>query len=102
MADFNGDQKADLAVSSFSDNVVSILIGKGDGTFMSRVDYPTGVGSDSLALGDFNHDGKPDLASANQTAGTVSILLNAGDGTFQPKVDYVVSWRAFLGSGRRL
>jgi hypothetical protein len=95
VGDFNGDQKADLAVSSFSDNVVSILIGKGDGTFMTRVDYPTGVGSDSLAGGDFNHDGKPDLASANQTAGTVSILLNAGDGTFQPKVDYVVAGEPF-------
>jgi hypothetical protein len=31
--DFNGDGTADVAVANFGSNTVSILLGKGDGTF---------------------------------------------------------------------
>jgi hypothetical protein len=60
---------------------VSILLGKGDGTFTTPTDYVVGMGSwqsrpSSVAVGDFNGDGKPDLATANGYTDTVSILLN--------------------------
>ena len=92
--DFNGDGKLDLAVANLSDNTVSILLGKGDGTFKPQVAYPAGLYPVWIAVGDFNGDGRPDLAVANDFDtvsgnGTVSILLGNGDGTFQAPVPYL-------------
>jgi hypothetical protein len=80
--DFNGDGKLDLAVANTNSNTVSILLGKGDGTFQPAQNFATGAGPRSLAVGDFNNDGKLDIVTANY--GTVSVLLGNGDGTFQP------------------
>jgi hypothetical protein len=94
-ADFNGDGKLDLAVANanVAASSVSILFGNGDGTFQTHVDYPTGVGAQSLALGDFNGDGKLDLIAADTASNTLSVLFGNGDGTFQPHQDFVVGAR---------
>ena len=68
-------------------NTVSVLLGKGGGTFAAKADYPTGVGPESVALGDLDADGKPDIVTANSSAGTVSVLLGRGDGTFATNLD---------------
>jgi hypothetical protein len=48
-ADFNGDGTADLAVANFDSSDVSILLGKGDGTFTGTVNnYGTGSGPRSI------------------------------------------------------
>ena len=52
-----------------------MLLNRGDGSFQAKLDYRTGRGPDSVAIGDLNGDGKPDLATAN-AANTVSVLLN--------------------------
>ncbi|MFZ0617207.1 MAG: FG-GAP-like repeat-containing protein [Candidatus Acidiferrales bacterium] len=77
----------DLVVANFQAATASVYLGKGDGTFAERVDYPTGAGPVALELADLNKDGSLDIATANQTANTVSILLGNGDGTFGAKVD---------------
>jgi uncharacterized protein (DUF2141 family) len=101
-ADLNGDGKLDLAVANASGgvgdivNTVSVLYGKGDGTFDPQVYYPTGVGPDGVAAADLNGDGKPDVVVANSQGdldaqhanGSVSVLINAGDGKFEPQVVY--------------
>ena len=44
VGDFNGDGKADLAIADPA-NGVSILLGKGDGTFQPAIAYPTSLQS---------------------------------------------------------
>ena len=64
VADFNGDGKLDLVVggaNSDNVNVVSVLLGNGDGTFQAAVNYGAGTGG-PVAVGDFNGDGRLDLA----------------------------------------
>src|SRR5438876_2588838 len=86
-ADFNGDGRLDLAVTTSSltnlSSTVSILLGNGDGTFQPAQNFATGTNPLSLAVGDFNKDGKLDLATANIDSNDVSVLLGNGDGTFQ-------------------
>jgi hypothetical protein len=84
--DFNGDGKLDLAVANFAGNNVSILTGKGDGTFNSAVNYNTTTGStgtapDGIVAGDFNGDGHLDIATSD-SGGGISVLLNNGSGGF--------------------
>jgi len=73
VGDFNGDGKPDLAVadygsfngSTYVGSGVSVLLGNGDGTFQSAVNYAGGINATSVAVGDFNGDNKLDLAVAN-------------------------------------
>lgn len=92
-ADFNGDHRLDLVVSNLgvSDSVVSVLLGKGDGTFQPKVDYQVGIQPYGVTAADLNDDGKSDLATANYNDGTVSVLLNKGDGTFREQATYHAS-----------
>jgi len=84
VGDFNGDKKADLAVSNFMGGSVSVLLGNGDGTFQPAVDYPTQFPS-WVAAQDLDGDGKVDLVAGNTgpPAG-VTVFKGNGDGTFQP------------------
>ncbi|MDE5072314.1 MAG: VCBS repeat-containing protein, partial [Trichodesmium sp. St5_bin8] len=63
--DFNGDGIPDLAVANYSSDNVSVLSGKGDGTFGSPTNFLVGDSPSSVAVEDFNGDGIPDLAVAN-------------------------------------
>ncbi len=83
--DFNGDGNLDLAVANAADDTITILLGKGDGTFTPALVSPaTGLTPSGLAIGDFNGDGKLDLAVANFDTAAINILLGNGDGTFTP------------------
>ena len=61
----DGDVRPDLAVANYDSNSVSVLLGKGDGTFGSQVEYYAGPNPYFLAIGDLNGDGVSDLAVAN-------------------------------------
>jgi hypothetical protein len=84
VGDFNGDGKLDVATANGggAPGSVSVLLGNGDGTLESHIDYAQGASPVSLAVGDFNGDGKLDIAYLD-FGGEVSILLGNGDGTFQ-------------------
>jgi hypothetical protein len=90
VGDFNGDGKLDLAVANYgtagTGNTVSILLGNGDGTFPASVEYPTGNGPVSVAVGDFNKDGKLDLLVSNSGDSTLGMLAGNGDGSFQAQL----------------
>lgn len=76
----------DLIVANSADNTISILLGKGDGTFATQAVIPVGTDPVSIATANFNpnvnDDANLDIAVANQGSNTVSILLGKGDGTF--------------------
>ena len=96
VGDFNEDGIPDLAIENAGDDTISILLGKGDGTFLAAASIPA-IGTypcESISLqsncaivvGDFNDDGHADLAltSGNDgtVAGTVVILEGNGKGSF--------------------
>jgi hypothetical protein len=94
VGDFNGDGVLDLAIAhgDFSQNTISVLPGRGDGTFAGPQDYAAGVGPWSIAAGDFNGDGLSDLAVVNCTHLTVSVLLSQRDGTFAAPQSYAAGF----------
>jgi hypothetical protein len=79
VADFNRDRRPDIAVvGSYTHDgtqPVSVLLGKGDGTFQSFQDYPVAA-SLGLAAGDLNNDRYPDLVVAPSLSSSVVVLLN--------------------------
>lgn len=88
LADLNGDGRLDVAVANESDNSVSVVLSRSDGSFAPKVDYLVGTAPVALVSGDFNGDHIPDLAVVNSKDNTVSILLGVGDGTFNSQVTY--------------
>jgi hypothetical protein len=91
--DLDGDGDADLAVADFGDLYgqgmgVSVLFGKGEGTFEAPVRYDAGNRPASIAVRDLDGDDHVDIAVANSGSGDVSVLLNDGDGAFGAPVGY--------------
>jgi hypothetical protein len=90
LGDFNGDGHLDIAVCNavaqpgiLAPSSVTVLLGKGDGTFAAAPSVPVGIGPESILAADFNGDGKLDLAVLNVgTPTTISMLFGKGDGTF--------------------
>jgi hypothetical protein len=99
LADLRHNGLLDIVVSHLGENVVSVLLNNGDGTFQAPRDYAVGaftVGSPAtltglndyrrdLAVADLNGDGIPDLIVVNHDSGDLSILFGRGDGTFAPE-----------------
>jgi hypothetical protein len=90
VGDLNLDGKVDLAVANGGSDDVSVLLGNGDGSFQTAINYGAHNFPFDVALGDLNGDGKPDLAVADSFDGA-SVLLGNGDGSFQTAVKYAAA-----------
>lgn len=87
VADFNGDQKPDIATDSWAENKVLLLFGKGDGTFQTpgtKIDVGQ-MPYQRLRTADLNSDGKADLVTSNFEGASVSVLFGDGSGNFTRK-----------------
>jgi Flp pilus assembly secretin CpaC len=82
--DFNNDGILDLAVLNQTTKNVTLLQGKGDGTFteFAKSPIPVGNGPVAIASGALAGSTGPALAIANQTDNTATVYLGNGDGTF--------------------
>jgi hypothetical protein len=92
LVDLNGDGILDLVVTADSgggSGAVSVLLGNGNGTFRSHVDFPVPAGAERSELADLNGDGKLDVIVAPfNDSNVVSVLLGNGDGTFQSPITF--------------
>lgn len=79
IADFNGDGRADIFVIGPL-NVLSVLLGNGDGTFQAPVTTSVASTPAAFIVGDLNGDGKPDVLALVGSA--TLTFFGKGDGTF--------------------
>jgi hypothetical protein len=79
-ADLNKDGIMDVVVGGKNDldgqGIISILYGKGDGTFKNKVDMPAEKYPVDIRIVDIDNDGFPDIVTCNSIAQTVTIFIN--------------------------
>jgi hypothetical protein len=96
LADLNHDGNLDVVVGGCGSSncwgpngIVTVLLGKGDGTFKSAVGYDAGGRlADGLVVADVNGDGRLDVVVADTIDSSVGVLLGKNDGTFFPGVTF--------------
>lgn len=88
LADFDRNGILDAAVGSSRTRGkhVTLLLGRGDGSFRARRSFAARIYASGLVGGDLNGDGSPDLVFSD--GGALAAMLNRGDGTFQGPLWY--------------
>lgn len=83
LADVNRDGRLDIVTANLGGQALSVLLGRGDGSFTNGFVFPTGGGGPvDLALGDFNGDGILDIALALAARESLTVLWGDGLGSF--------------------
>jgi hypothetical protein len=97
ISDLDNDNKTDIITVNGVSNSLTILRNTSNTetvSFNTKIDYPTGTGPRSIAIGDLDGDGKPDLVVNNFNSGNASIVSvfrntsSEGNISFAPKKDY--------------
>ncbi|CAF1324737.1 unnamed protein product, partial [Rotaria sp. Silwood1] len=83
VADFNNDNRLDIAVANFGTNNIGIFHGFENGSFASQIELSTGSSRPVAIIAvDFNNDSLLDIATANYGTHSVSIFYGYGHGNF--------------------
>lgn len=88
--DFNRDGFTDLITSNIRGNSLSILMGKGDGSFGTQTSMFACLEPRNLAVERLNDDGFQDVAVACSGSNEVKIFLGTENGEFKKGASYVV------------
>lgn len=78
LGDVNGDGKLDAVASNLDHGTLSLLHGRGDGTFDGPVSLPAGPAPAYLALADFDGNGRADVAVTDVSDHAIRVLLTPG------------------------
>jgi len=89
--DVDRDGDLDIVVGNYFSADVTVLLGKGDGTFDHLDNFPVGGRPCSVNLDDLDGDGDLDIATGVCATNDVAILMGMGDGTFDEQIHYPVS-----------
>jgi VCBS repeat protein/flagellar hook capping protein FlgD len=92
--DLDGDSRADLVASNFTESTLTLYYNGGDGTFSGGKDLSMGPHPRWVEVADVDGDGRPDLVTADYNDaiynGSVTVRRNLGDRQFGPPVSYGV------------
>jgi uncharacterized repeat protein (TIGR01451 family) len=99
VGNLNGDAFVDVVVANRFAVSVSVLLGKGDGTFQPVVSYPAGVEPFGIAVGDFNLDNKADVVVSNFTSNIVTVLPGDGAGGLSAGTTFPTTALSPIGVG---
>ncbi len=88
-ADINGDGRADIIASGFSNSVtnITVLLGDGAGGFRAPILTTVAAAYTAITPGDATGDGRADLL-ATASDGSVSLMVSDGTGKFSTPVSY--------------
>jgi hypothetical protein len=85
VGDFNADGIPDLVVATAGTNGqqgdVSVLLGKGDGSFAPAINIPALTNNTGIAVGNFVTGGPLDIVSVDQGSSSNNIVFTITDGT---------------------
>ncbi|MFQ5449586.1 MAG: FG-GAP repeat domain-containing protein [Nitrospinaceae bacterium] len=81
--DLNLDGEADIVSANAKNSTLTVLYGKGDGTFKAPLTLRVSAEPTSLAAGDLNQDGLPDLVVNGRGANVFTTLLGKEGDAFQ-------------------
>ena len=111
LADLNQDGALDIVTATTTtsnQSSVSVLLGRGDGSFQNPVLFPavdhSVVAPETVVVGDFNGDGIPDVAALITqvqpgSRNVVSVVLGNGDGSLRPPEQTDIDPRVSIADG---
>ena len=80
--DLDGDGTLDFVSLSRRDNLAVVIFRNPNSLATTRLEFPTGLKPQALAIGDLDGDQKPDIIVANQGTDDLNIFLNQGSRQF--------------------